>query len=141
MKLTEEEKQREEIVERQQYAQLQVQAAFALCESDPNFLNNLHRWHIHAIIGNILLQRNFSMLPISVDEIRNSQRRMPESALRRVQEDPNGIMLAELFKLQCVITECQLANPGCSINVSFTRTGGQLNVSVTATGPRSLQNS
>ena len=104
MQLTEEEKIKEQIVEQRRYVQLQQRAAFALCESYPNFLNDLHRWHMHAVMSHILSQRNLPVFSISNDEVRNSQKRL-ESAIQRVQEDPNGIVLAELFRLQCLITQ------------------------------------
>jgi hypothetical protein len=122
MKLTEEEKEK---VVQQRFAQFQQHAALAMCQSDPNFLNELLRWHMHAIIGGILSQRNLPIqAPISIDD------------------DPNGIMLAELFRLQCAITECSLANPGRDIDFSCTQTDdGRFHVSLTPTGPPSLQNS
>ena len=142
MKLTEEEKIKEQIVEQRRYVQLQQRAAFALCESYPNFLNDLHRWHMHVVISDILSQRSLPVFSISDDEVRNSPKRLLESAIQRVQEDPNGIMLAELLRLQCVITECCLANPGRNVNVSCTQTAdGRLQVSLTPAGPHSLENS
>ena len=142
MELTDEEKIIEQIVEQRRYVQLQQRAAFALCESYPNFLNDLHRWHMHVVISDILSQRNLPVFSISDDEVRNSQKRLLESAIQRVQEDPNGIVLAEFLRLQCVITECPLANPERNVNGSFTQTAdGRLHVSVTPTGPRSLENS
>ena len=145
MELTEEENVKVQIVQQRQFVQFQQHAALAMCQLDPNFLNELHRWHMHAIIGGILSQRNLPIqVPISIDEVRNtqSQRQLLESAIERVSEDPNGIMLAEWFRLQCAITECCLANPGRDINVSCTQTdNGRFHVSLTPTGPPSLQNS
>jgi hypothetical protein len=143
MELTEEEKVKVQIVQQRQFVQFQQHAALAMCQLDPNFLNELHRWHMHAIIGEILSHRNLPIqVPISIDEVRNTQRQLLESAIERVSEDPNGIMLAELFRLQCAITECSLANPGRDIDFSCTQTDdGRFHVSLTPTGPPSLQNS
>jgi hypothetical protein len=142
MELTEEEKVIEQMVEQRRFAQLQQHAAIAMCQLNPNFLNELHRWHMHAIMGEILSQRNLPIFPISAEEISNTQRRLVESVIQRVQGDPYEIMLTELFRMLCAITECKLANPGCNINISYAQTDdGQFHVSVTPTGPRSLQNS
>ncbi|XP_028402922.1 uncharacterized protein LOC114525708 [Dendronephthya gigantea] len=140
MKLTEEEELKAERVEKLQIALLGQEIALALYQSRPNFLNDLHNWQMRSIFSNILSQRN---LPIfTVDEINNEQTQMIETFLRRCNMDnPIDIACGWLFALLCLFTKLNLANPGCTIDVSFTPfDDGRLHFRLVAVRPRSIKN-
>ena len=119
MKLTEEETQR---VEQQQLVQAQLvqsqlEAAFQTHQLQLNLLNQL--WseilHMFGVTSNILLHHNLPTLPVITDnDIENMQRRLAgsEYALQIVNEGPDGMMLAQLYRLRCaLIIECKAVWP------------------------------
>ena len=113
MELTEEEQViARRLDQQQQLVQLQQYAAFAMSQLDPNFLMMLHPWLMSGITGD-----NLQIFPISSaitdDKIRNTHRRLlrGESATQRVNEDVDGIMLAEWSKLRCAIVKYKAVWP------------------------------
>ena len=121
MKLTEEEKKVE-----QKNEQIYQHVALAA----------IQRWHLFAVTSDILSRR----LPVTVDEVRNAQERMHRAIIPKTDEDSANNRLAEMFRLQCAITECSFANPGCDVNVGFTVVNGEIRLNVTPIQRRSLDN-
>ncbi len=88
-----------------------------------NLLNQLRSeiLHMFGVTSNILLHHNLPTLPIITDdEIENMQRRLAgsEYALQIVNEGPDGMMLAQLYRLRCaLIIECKAVWPNWLIMV------------------------
>ena len=160
MELTEEEKLKEQQlfmeiqrnvqfqeITRLQYAQIQQfilfqrLAALEICQPHPNiFFKVMHRRHMHAI-ENILSQQNLPIFPINIHDIMKAQEQLEVSVIERIRKEPDRITLFELFKLQCLYTQRKIENPMCDVNISITqKPNGQIEVNITVTGPRSLQN-
>ena len=146
MELTEEEELKEQQlfmeIQRNSMEIFQQLAALVICQQPhPNiFFKVMHRRHMHAI-ENILSQQNLPIFPKNIDDIMKAQEQLEVSVVERTRKEPDGITLFELFKLQCLYTQCKMENPMCDINIYIIqKPDGQIEINMIPTGPRSLQN-
>ena len=117
MELTEEETQRVAEQQLQQLVLSQRWADYQIYRLHLNFLNQLwiDIWSTFGITSDILSQYNLPLvLPVLTFEDESYVQRLfsgDKSALQRVNEGPDGMMLPQLIRLRCALKECKAVWP------------------------------